>query len=201
MRSRIDGSHKRLDRLRAFRVVMIATATMLLAGAGSADGASGGEHCVTHLVPVSSPQAGIVNAILVDGGCYPTFAAAIEAGTSGALLPPDTVAPGDLDQSNLDTSLVAASDVLLGTEWEGTNFTGASQSYFASTGCASTTWQVSNVGPTWNDRFESGKGFGTCDHNRKFEHENFGGAVVLCTPNCGTYGGLRNDVTSLRWAD
>jgi hypothetical protein len=143
----------------------------------------------------------VISADLVEGGCFRTFEAALEAGTGGELLLPEGTSPHDLTQSLLDASLVGASSVLLGTEYGSTNFAGASTNYFATSGCASTTWQVSNVGAAVNDTFESGKGFGTCDHNRKFEHQNFGGASVLCTPNCGTYGSLRNEVTSLRWAD
>ena len=90
--------------------------------------------------------------------------------------------------------------VVIGTEWDGTGFAGGSQSYTASTTCSSTTtWQVPNVGPEWNDRFSSGKGLGGCDTNRKFQHENFGGNVRVCTPNCADYGALGNQVTSLRW--
>jgi hypothetical protein len=57
------------------------------------------------------------------------------------------------------------------------------------------------MGATWNDRYESGKGFSSCDHNKKFEHADYGGAVLTCTPNCSTYGVLRNEVSSLKWKD
>ena len=79
------------------------------------------------------------------------------------------------------------------------NYFGASASYYAPSGCGNTTWEVSYVGNSWNDLFESGKGFGTCDRNRKFEHSNFGGNSILCTPNCSDYGQVRNRVSSLRW--
>jgi hypothetical protein len=159
-------------------------------------------HCVAFLVPIApKSDEGVITATLEEGGCYPTLEAALDAGTGGRVALPGGTSAVELTQSLLDSAVTAATGVLLGTEYDTTNFLGASKSYFASSGCASTTWQVSNVGATWNDRFESGKGFGTCDHNRKFEHADFGGAVVLCTPNCGTYGVLRDEVTSLRWAD
>ena len=61
--------------------------------------------------------------------------------------------------------------------------------YFASSGCASTTWQVPNVGATWNDRFESGKGSATCDRQPEVPARGFRWVVrVACTPNCATYG-------------
>ena len=186
-----------------FRSVAFLGASMALLLAAPA-GASQDEerHCVAFLVPVApKSEDGVIAAALEDGGCFSTFEAALEAGTGGQVSLPEGTAPAELTQSLLDSAVTAAADVLLGTEYDGVNQGGGSKSYFAPTGCASTTWQVSNVGATWNDRFESGVAFGTCDHNRKFEHADFGGSVVLCTPNCSTYGSLRNQVTSLRWAD
>jgi hypothetical protein len=89
---------------------------------------------------------------------------------------------------------------LIWTEYDGSGFAGSSNSYFSASTCTSgTTWQVANVGAAWNDRFQSGKGFGGCDTNRKFQHENFGGTVRTWTPKCTVYGTLSNEVTSLRW--
>ena len=58
---------------------------------------------------------------------------------------------------------------------------------------------MSYVGNFWNDDFESGRGFGGCDTNKKFKAANFGGDVLTCTPDCLSYGVLRNEVSSLRW--
>jgi hypothetical protein len=187
-----------------FRSVAFAGAciTLLLAPPAIATPEDEDLHCVAYLVPVS-PRSddGVISATLEDGGCYATLEEALEVGTGGQVALPVGTSTSELTQSLLDSAVTAATSVLLGTEYDNTGFTGASKNYFAASGCASTTWQVSNVGATWNDRFESGVGFGTCDHNRKFEHADFGGSVVLCTPNCSTYGTLRNEVTSLRWAD
>jgi hypothetical protein len=194
----------RSARSRKFRPVAFVGVSMILLLAPPAAAASHGEgqHCVVHLVPIApKTDDGVISAVLEEGGCFPTLEEALEAGTGGQVALPAGTSPAELTQSVLDTGVTAATDVLLGTEYENTSFGGISHNYFASSGCANTTWQVSNVGAALNDRFESGKGFGTCDHNRKFEHADFGGAVVLCTPNCGTYGTLRNEVTSLRWAD
>jgi len=176
--------------------------TLLLAPPAAAAPEYEDLHCVAYLVPSSAKSDdGVISATLEEGGCYPTLEEALEVGTGGQVALPDGTSPAELTQSLLDSAVTAATDVLLGTEYDGLNFGGSSKNYFASSGCANTTWQVANVGATWNDRFESGVGFGTCDHNRKFQHVDFGGSVVLCTPNCGTYGTLRNEVTSLRWAD
>lgn len=186
-----------------FRSVAFLGASMALLLAAPADASQDEErHCVAFLVPVApKSEAEVITAALEDGGCYETLEEALEVGTGGQVALPAGTSPAELTQSLLDSAVTAAADVLLGTEYDNTGFIGPSKSYFAASGCASTTWQVSNVGANWNDRFESGVGFGTCDHNRKFEHADFGGSVALCTPNCSTYGTLRNQVTSLRWAD
>lgn len=193
---------RKAKRFGKFRSVALGGASVIMMIAAPAIAApQEEEHCIVRLVPLSSQPDGTITAALEEGGCFPTFAQALEAGTGGEIALPEGISPGELTQSLLEDSVTAASDVLIGTEYDNTGFTGQSRNFFAASGCTGTTWQVSNVGATWNDRFESGKGFGTCDHNRKFEHENFGGAVVLCTPNCMNYGSLRNEVTSLRWAD
>ena len=186
-----------------FRSVAFFGASMALLLAAPADASQDEErHCVAFLVPVApETEDGVITAALEDGGCFSTLEEALEAGTGGEVSLPDGTSPAELTQSLLDSAVTAAADILLGTEYDAVNFGGSSKNYFAATGCASTTWQVSNVGATWNDRFESGAAFGTCDHNRKFEHADFGGSVVVCTPNCSTYASLRNQVTSLRWAD
>jgi hypothetical protein len=92
-----------------------------------------------------------------------------------------------------------AADTLIGTEWTDVNYESDSRSFYANNACAGVTWEVPYVGDRWNDNFESGKGFGGCDTNKKFGHVDFGGGVVTCTPNCGDYGTLRNEVSSLKW--
>jgi hypothetical protein len=156
-----------------------------------------GQHCAFRLVPLE--VAGVVTSASLDLlGCFGTYEEALEAGSGGAIAAGD-VTPQTLTDEVLPTPTILAS-VLIGTEYDGSGYAGGSNSYFASSTCtSSTTWQVANVGAEWNDRFQSGKGFGGCDTNRKYQHENFGGTVRTCTPNCTDYGTLSNEVTSLRW--
>lgn len=157
-----------------------------------------GQHCAFHLVPLES--AGSATSASLDlVGCFSTYEQALEAGIGHATDVGPEVTPQTLTDDVLG-SPTAITSVLIGTEYDGSGYTGGSSSYFAATTCTSTTtWQVANVGATWNDRFQSGKGFGGCDTNKKFQHENFGGSVRTCTANCTDYGTLANEVTSLRW--
>jgi hypothetical protein len=177
------------------RISVIAVSLIAIAHPAEAEVAG---HCMTRLVPLERVGV-VVHAALERIGCFPTYEEALEAGVRNALDLEDPVSPESLDDMDLETLTVATS-VVIGTEWTLGNFGGGSESYSAPTTCSSsTTWQVANVGAAWNDQFSSGKGFGGCDTNRKFQHENFGGNVRVCTPNCTDYGTLSNQVTSLRW--
>lgn len=176
---------------------MLLATIFVVAGVAHPAEAEVGEHCSYRLVPISSE--GVVTSAELDLiGCYGTYAEALEEGSGGTLDVAQSVTP--LTLSEAPSPATTAPDVLIGTEWDGSNFLQASNSYFASETCsAQNTWQVSWVGATWNDRFQSGKGFGGCDSNKKFEHVDFGGAVRTCTPNCADYATLANEVSSLRW--
>ncbi len=179
-------------------------ATLLLAtvvvGLHAGPAAAGEEHCVTQLVPIDT-SGDVVSAIAVDAGCYATYAEALEAGSDGAISVGPETTPASLSDGELEASSQSVmASVLIGTEWTGAGYTSASKSYFASVTCSSTvTWEVGYVTDAWNDDFESGKGFGGCDANRKFANSQFGGSSILCTPNCSSYGSLSDEVSSLRW--
>lgn len=156
------------------------------------------EHCAIRLVPLELTGV-VTNARLELIGCFATFDQALKAGTGTTLDISADLVPSALE-AELAADISTTFSVLIGTEYDSFTFEGDSQSYFAPSTCSSgVVWSVANVGPTWNDKFQSGKGFGGCDTNKKFEHENFAGAVKTCTPNCADYGTLANEVTSLRW--
>jgi hypothetical protein len=159
------------------------------------------EHCVSLLEPVAV-KANVIEATPVEVGCYPTYAEALAAGSGGTIAVDATTSPSSLTDDELSASLLEAQTgtVLIGTEWIETGYASTSHSYFATVTCSGVvSWEVGYVTDQWNDRFESGKGFGGCDRNRKFADSQFGGASILCTPNCSTYGSLNNLVSSLRW--
>jgi hypothetical protein len=161
---------------------------------------SAGSHCAYRLDPVSyDASARTVSAELLLIGCYDTFAESLASGSDGAIQVSSSTTPGGLTDAMVTESTTAGDDTLIGTEWGSVSFSGGSSSYFAPDSCAGTVYAVAYVGDFWNDQFASGKGFGGCDTNRKFEHSNFGGSVLTCTPNCSDYGSLRNEVSSLKW--
>jgi hypothetical protein len=179
------------------RRMVAATVLLLLLVVPGVSDATSANHCAFRLDPFGRVGARVqARPVLI--GCYSTFAAAVEAGSGGVVRLAEGTTPESITDSAVGEQLAA--DVLIGTEYGALSYGGASKSYFASSTCSATqTWDVNYVGDTWNDTFSSGKGFGGCDHNRKFEHADFGGTVVLCTPNCTSYGSSSNTISSLRW--
>jgi hypothetical protein len=165
------------------------------------------QHCAFYLHPLAvQTTPGTVAATPVPLGCFPTVAQAVAAGTNGAVEIPATTPGGGLTQQLLDEGGASTSaNYLLGQEFDYINYccatAGQFVEYFAGGSCVGTTWVVNYVTDAWNDRFESGKGFSSCDHNKKFQDSNLGDPVKNCTPNCSTYQALRNEVSSLKWAD
>jgi hypothetical protein len=189
-----------MSKSNAVVLVTLFTAATLCVAAVPASAAP--SNCAVLLVPSSVETSGAILATEVDLGCYPTYAAALAAGSSGAIDVPEGTTPASLTDAVLATNTIATAtaDVLVGTEFLGLSYGGTSKSYFATETCSiGVVWDVSDVGATWDNRFSSGKGFGGCDTNKKFENTNFGGAVLTCTPNCTNYGTLSNQVSSLRW--
>ena len=180
-------------------VTLLAAATLSMSAVPASAASS---NCAVLLVPSSIEASGAILAREVDLGCYPTYAEALSVGSSGAIDVPDGTTGASLTDALLaaDTTFTATADVLIGTEFVGTNYSGTSKSYFAPETCSiGVVWDVGDVGASWDNRFSSGKGFGGCDTNKKFEGTNFGGSVLTCTPNCANYGALSNQVSSLRW--
>jgi len=189
-----------MSKLRAVLLITLLAAAAPFVTAVPASAAS--SNCTVLLVPSSIEPSGAILATEIDLGCYPTYAEAMAAGSSGAIDVPEGTTPASLTDAVLsaDTVVTATADVLIGTEFTGLGYGGTSKSYFAPATCSTgVVWDVADVGAAWDNVFSSGKGFGGCDTNKKFENTNFGGSVLTCTPNCTNYGTLSNRVSSLRW--
>jgi hypothetical protein len=179
-----------------------ATVALIAVAAGSllavpAQGRTG-RHCAYRLVTIA--RHGSVNVTRPDLiGCYTTFSDAVAAGTNGGVRLAQDMTPSGLRNADLRVG-TSASEVVIGLEYPQMSFGGVSTIYSAAATCsANNIIETNYVGDALNDRFSSGKGFGGCDHNKKFQNADFGGDVLTCTPNCTNYGTLSNQVSSLRW--
>ena len=189
--------------MKGTRIVAIAGALLLGGMVAVPAQAQGGRHCAVRLQQIApKDRHGVIRAKMVDLGCFATFDEALRVGSGGAIRVSADTTPATLTQRQLDasTQVVPNTSVMIGTEYDGQTYTEDSRSFFAPTQCAGDdVWELNYVGDAWNDIFESGKGYGGCDHNRKFGAADFTGTSILCTPNCTDYGVLDNKVSSLRW--
>jgi hypothetical protein len=178
------------------RAIALMCGLTLISIGGQAQ-AHAGTNCAYRLAPVSR-SGRVIQARLVALGCFATFSEAVAAGTNGSVRLPASATPASVTDANV-AQVEPLTNVLIGTEYEHTGYGGISNDYFAPDACNGNTYEVSYVGDTWNDTFASGKGFGGCDHNKKYAGSNFTGDVITCTPNCSDYTTVRNLVSSLRW--
>jgi hypothetical protein len=156
-----------------------------------------GKNCVLQVEYVEIDSA---DAEVVSESCFPSFFQAIGFATNGLTILSPNATPDTLTQDLLPA--LALSSVIIGVDWDSTNYVGASRVWTASTGCDFSHWyQVSYVGDAWNDRTESAKGFGGCDKYRHFDAANFGGAVRTCTPTCATMGTMADKTSSEQFDD
>lgn len=188
-----------------FATAVLLIAALASSGPATAEEQPEPEHCAVYLDRSGDdPATNPIETDPVDLGCYETLTEAVSIGTNGAVAP---ISGGVSSRTSFRAAmrqLMTEEDpekrFLIGIEWNHINFDGGSRSYYFDRACNSNPIEV-NIGDTWNDQFESGKGFAGCGSNKKFKHANQSGDVLLCTPNCSNYGDLRNEVSSLRWKE
>lgn len=93
------------------------------------------------------------------------------------------------------------SEVVIGIFYYGTNKTGTSIVYTATSGCDNDTgveWSIGVLNSTNNNQFESGQGYSQCGI-KVYENFNFAGASVGFGPSYDTFGLLNNQVSSIKF--
>lgn len=190
---------------RSLGLLALAVLTFAFAAPVSASGvplsARGGaaQHCVMNLeaVPGRHGQARIATTT-----CFRTFAEALNHATGGFANARVGLQPKDVTSQMLPASTLTS--VVLGIDYQYSNYNntiaGWTATWTASSGCTSSlSWTVSNVGSRYNDQISSAKAFSNCNKYHHYEHENYGGAVLTCRPNCDYMGVMDNQTTSLSW--
>ncbi|MEX2274566.1 MAG: hypothetical protein WEA10_03230 [Actinomycetota bacterium] len=196
-----------MNRRRTSTAIGVGLLTMFLAIPAVAE-QEAPEHCAVFLDrSVDDADTKPVETAPIDIGCFDTLSEALVAGSAGTLHPTPFVSLRTLTDRSLDEGGGSTMDVedpektfLIGIEYDLITFDGGTRSYYFDRACNANPIEV-NVGDTWDDRFESGKGFAGCGSNKKFAGQNQNGDVHLCTPSCGSYNDLRNRVSSLRWKE
>jgi hypothetical protein len=194
-------------RTRIFFLTSVAVAGMAMTAISTpAKAATAQErHCV---IDVSTPNA--------QASCYHTFTEAIAKATGGRV----TDAPNDPAAAVKDPHLAArlnasvdkasgagpAADVLIGIEYEDSDFEGSTYTVTAPWGCdgwhqdADWNWGLPGVLPGgWNDEIGSYRTFSGC-LAKHFEHINYAGVSTAYDAGQADMGWMDDETSSIRWS-
>lgn len=157
---------------------------------------SAGSHCTIRIERVA-PDSNETR--IVAKTCFKSYAESFRYATRGRVAVSDSLTPADVTDAMVPSGI--ASVVVLGADWEGPNYGGQwSVNWEASSTCtASRSWTVSYIGDYYNDKISSAKSYGGCHKFHHWEHGSFGGAVLICQPNCSSMGVMNDQTSSLSW--
>jgi hypothetical protein len=179
---------------------IIAAAAAPTAAAGHAqpsNATSDGRHCTIRIEHVSADSA---ETRIVARTCFGTYAESLRYATRSRVAIPDNITPDQVTDAMVATGI--SDVVVIGTDYDAANYgSGTFTVNWETSGtCTSTrSWIVSDVGPTYNNHISSAKGYGGCHKFHHWELTGFGGAVLICQPNCPTMGVMNNQTSSLSW--
>ena len=153
-------------------------------------------HCVAELAPVAQ---GAKASAMGKISCYASFSAAMAAATANSVtLPSDASA-----RSVTDADLASATRWVIGIDYDGTYYRGASFIWYASNGyygCYGGLSYVANMPYFLDNRLSSTKGFTGCHRNTSYDGLWQTGDWVRCFSNCVYVGGFMNNrASSKRW--
>lgn len=152
-------------------------------------------HCVADLAPVA---AGAKASAMGPVSCYGSFAAAMAAATDNTV----ALSAGATPQSVSEADLSTAATRVIGIDYDGTYYSGASFIWYArnSYGCYGGASYVANMPSYLNNRLSSTRGFNGCRRNTSFDGYYQTGDWVRCFPNCVYVGGfMSNRASSKSW--
>jgi hypothetical protein len=182
----------------ALAIGAAATAALGAQAAGVETNAAGvkNTHCVTQLEPVAEGQKASAS---TDGGCFATFAEAVSVATGGAVSLPANASPGSIT----DADVVPSAVTLIGIDYDGRNYRGASRLWYANNafGCFGGRAYVANMPGSFNNRLSSTRGFSGCGRNTSYDGYFQAGDWVRCFSSCTYVGGfMDNRTSSKRWS-
>lgn len=166
-------------------------------------GTNNKQHCYALIAPIEEDGNG--SSRIIKKECFANFADSIYAATNGRVqldrsIQPDEVTNEALNSNNGVNS--SSSQVVIGIDWDSTNFAGSSYTWVVSgSGCSSSTqYSVSSMPSGWDNRVSSARGYSGCNYFYHYQNTNFGGSSLVCNTECATMGSLDNATSSEKWA-
>ncbi|MGI5150060.1 hypothetical protein ACQEVC_27570 [Plantactinospora sp. CA-294935] len=197
-------------RLRALTLTPIVAAALALpAAAAPAQAAEQTEPVTACVLDVSAAAPKPV--------CFASFTEAVARATGSRI----TNAPADgnaavrdsafrarLEASNArggkqSASRAAAADIVIGIEYEDSDFEGSRLIVTATSGCTSTLadtdWLMSGLSSDWNDEIGSYQAFANC-YAKHYEHINFTGVSTAYDAGQADMGWMDDEASSITWS-
>jgi hypothetical protein len=175
---------------------------LFLTAANSSGINNNGLHCYALIAPIVEGNDG--SSRIIKSECFDNFADSIYAATNGRVqlnssTQPETVTNESLNSSN-GVSL-PSSQVVIGIDWDNTNFAGSSYTWVVSgSGCStSTQYSVSSMPSGWDNRVSSARGYSNCNYFYHYQNTNYAGSSAVCNTECSSMGSLDNATSSEKW--
>ena len=160
-------------------------------------------HCVAtleHVIP------GVPDARISQYDCYSSFSEAIYAATDGMVWLPSNESFAaqrqvlDQELKALKANPTPSGPYVISVDYMDVNYAGFSLTFRGDAPCSTTVaYETTGMPSGWNDVTSSSIGHSNCNTNIQYEHVYYGGAVVVCTPDCVGFGSLNDRISSRRW--
>lgn len=177
---------------------------LLLIAANTSPESVNSKHCYALISPADE-NSGSTSQIL-ETACFDTFSQAIGAATLGRVELDPSITPEDVSDAMLaagGVGLLPAIQVVIGIDWDYTNFGGSSYTWVANDyGCSSSIqYGVTTMPSGWDNRVSSARGYSNCNYYYHYQNTSYGGASIVCHTECSSMGSMDNDTSSERWTN
>jgi len=160
------------------------------------------QHCYALIAPIAEGNNG--SSRIIKSECFDNFADSIDAATNGRVQLDRSTRPEEVTDEILNSSngvSSPSSQVVIGIDWDSTNFAGSSYTWVVSgSGCSSSTqYSVSSMPSGWDNRVSSARGYSNCNYFYHYQNTSSGGSSVVCNTECSSMGSLDNATSSEKW--
>jgi hypothetical protein len=176
---------------------------LFLTAASSTETNNNKQYCYALIAPIEDGNNG--SSRIIKSDCFDNFADSISAATNGRVLLNHSARPNEVTNEILNSNnglSSLSSQVVIGIDWDDTNFGGSSNTWTVSgSGCSnSVKYSASSMPSGWDNRVSSARGYSGCNYYYHYQDTNYGGSSVVCNTECATMGSLDNATSSEKWS-
>src|SRR5574340_410970 len=137
-----------------------------------------GNHCYALISPANENVDKFSK--ILKTKCFENFSEALQEATNGRVTLDSSIKPNEVTNDILNSFSdgdIANQQVVIGIDWDYTNFGGSSYTWVVTTsGCSSSvSYNIPTMPFGWDNRVSSSKGYSNCNNYYHFQNTNFGG--------------------------